>query len=132
MRTRRRDPSWSLAGGANAAAFRLTAGGVPTFASAEDYEAPGDADCDRDYEVSVEVTDGANPVTGALTVRGTDEQDTSRALTGRPTISRRSGGGRHAGQNLPGQRGGHSPDVRGACARKSGGHCSARSPSRSR
>ena len=60
------DLSWSIpagaAGGADAAQFALTADGVLSFRAAKDYEAPDDA------EVTVRVTDGANPVDAALVV----------------------------------------------------------------
>ena len=59
------DLSWSIpedaAGGADAAQFALTADGVLSFGAAKDFEAPDDADADGAYEVTVRVTDGANP-----------------------------------------------------------------------
>ena len=63
---------WTIAGGADAAAFKLSGGGVLAFAAAKDYEAPDDADTDGVYAVTVQVTDGANPVEAALTVSLTD------------------------------------------------------------
>ena len=75
------DLSWSPAGGADAAAFSLTAGGVLAFQSAPDFEAPDDADTDGDYEVTVRVTDGANAAEAALTVRLVDVDDTAPELT---------------------------------------------------
>ena len=70
------DLSWSIpagaAGGADAAQFALTADGVLSFRAAKDYEAPDDADTDGEYEVTVRVTDGANPVDAALVVRLSD------------------------------------------------------------
>ena len=80
------DLAWSIpegeAGGADAAQFALTAGGALSFRAAKDFEAPDDADADGDYEVTVRVTDGANPVDAALVVRLTDADDTAPALTG--------------------------------------------------
>ena len=68
--------SWSIpgdeAGGADAAIFALTAGGELTFRTAMDFEAPDDANTDGDYEITVRVTDGANPVDAALVVRLSD------------------------------------------------------------
>ena len=70
------DLSWSIpagaTGGADAAKFALTVGGVLTFEAAKDYEVPDDADTDGGYEVTVRVTDGVNPVDAALVVRLSD------------------------------------------------------------
>ena len=80
------DLTWSIPqgadGGADAAQFALTADGVLSFGTAKDYEAPDDADGDGDYEVTVRVTDGANPVDAALVVRLEDADDAPPALTG--------------------------------------------------
>ena len=78
------DLAWSIptgeAGGTDRAQFVLTAAGVLTFKAAKDFEAPDDADTDGDYEVTVRVTDGANPVDAALVVRLTDADDVAPAL----------------------------------------------------
>ena len=66
------DLAWSIVSGADAAMFTVSAGGNLAFASAKDFEAPDDADTDGDYEVAVRVTDGANAVDAALTVRLAD------------------------------------------------------------
>ena len=67
------DLSWSIpagaTGGADAAKFALTVGGVLTFKAAKDYEAPDDADTDGEYEVKVRISDGSNAVDAALVVR---------------------------------------------------------------
>ena len=80
------DLAWSIpegeAGGTDAAQFALTAAGVLSFRAAKDFEAPDDAEADGDYEVTVRVTDGANPVDAALTVRLQDADDTAPALSG--------------------------------------------------
>ena len=80
------DLTWSIPqgadGGADAAQFALTADGVLSFGEAKDFEAPDDADGDGDYEVTVRVTDGANPVDTALVVRLEDADDAPPALTG--------------------------------------------------
>ena len=73
--------AWSLAGGADADRFTVTQAGVLAFGEAKDFEAPDDADGDGDYELTVRVTDGANPVDAALTVRLADVDDTAPALT---------------------------------------------------
>ena len=67
---------WSIPagvdGGADAGHFTLTTAGELTFRTAKDYETPDDTDTDREYELTVQVTDGHNPVTAALTVTLTD------------------------------------------------------------
>ena len=79
------DLAWSIpagaAGGADGAKFALTADGALSFKAAKDYEAPDDADADGDYEVTVRVTDGANPVDAALVVRLQDADDAPPVLT---------------------------------------------------
>ena len=52
------------------------------FAAAKDFEAPDDADNDGDYQLTVRVTDGANPVEAPLTVSLTDLDEIAPALTG--------------------------------------------------
>ena len=74
--------AWSIAGGADAGAFALTAAGALAFRAAKDFEAPDDANGDGTYEVTVRVTDGANPVHVALTVSLTDVDEVAPALTG--------------------------------------------------
>ena len=74
------DLAWEIAGGADAGKFTLTADGVLAFTAAQDYEAPGDADTDGEYEVTVRVTDGHNPVTTALTVRLLDVDEVAPTL----------------------------------------------------
>ena len=80
------DLSWSIpegeAGGADAAQFALTADGVLSFTAGKDFEAPDDADTDGEYEVTVRVTDGANPVDAALVVRLEDADDAAPVLSG--------------------------------------------------
>ena len=75
------DLAWSIADGADAASFTLSADGVLAFAAAKDFEAPDDADQDGDYEVTVRVTDGANPVDAALAVRLTDADEVAPVLS---------------------------------------------------
>ena len=79
------DLSWSIpeggAGGADAAKFALTADGALSFKAAKDFEAPDDADTDGDYEVTVRVTDGSNPVDAALVVRLSDVDDAPPTLS---------------------------------------------------
>ena len=61
--TEQADLTWSLHGGVDIAHFTVTPGGVLDFASPKDYEAPDDANADRVYEVTVQVSDGTNSVT---------------------------------------------------------------------
>ena len=69
--------AWSIAGGADAGAFSVTGAGALSFRAAKDYESPDDADEDGSYEVTVRVTDGANPVDAALVVSLTDVAEVS-------------------------------------------------------
>ena len=75
---------WSIpagtAGGADAGAFTLTGAGVLGFKASKDFEAPDDADGDGTYEVTVRVTDGANPVDVALMVTLTDVDEIAPTL----------------------------------------------------
>ena len=77
--------SWSIpagtAGGADAAAFALTAEGVLTLVAAKDFEAPDDADGDGTYEVTVEVREGAQSATAALSVTLSDVDEARLAVT---------------------------------------------------
>ena len=67
--------TWRITGGADRNRFKLTADGVLTFGVAQDYEAPGDSNRDNFYEVTVAVSDGANPVEAVFRVRVTDERE---------------------------------------------------------
>ena len=68
--------SWSIpdgtAGGADGAAFALTAEGVLSLRAAKDFEAPDDADGDGTYEVTVAMREGAQTATAALLMTLTD------------------------------------------------------------
>lgn len=50
--------TFSIVGGADAARFAITAGGALSFASAPDFDLPGDADGDNVYAVVLRVSDG--------------------------------------------------------------------------
>ena len=80
------DLAWAITGGSDRDKFTLTADGELDFTAAKDYEEPDDADRDRDYEVTVQVSDGANPVEGALTVRLLDVDDSAPMLSS-PTVN---------------------------------------------
>ena len=62
------DLAWSKAGGADAGQFMLSAAGDLAFAAAPDYENPDDADGDRTYEITVQVSDGDNTDTADIGV----------------------------------------------------------------
>ncbi|MBB5684264.1 PQQ-dependent sugar dehydrogenase [Sphingobium boeckii] len=64
--------TFSLSGGADAAMFSITAGGALTFRAAPDFEAPGDADRNNIYQVTLSVSDGTANATLALSVTVTD------------------------------------------------------------
>ena len=62
------DLEWSKAGGADADQFMLSTDGDLAFAAAPDYENPGDADGDRTYEITVQVSDGDHTDTADIRV----------------------------------------------------------------
>ena len=75
--------AWSIEGGADRGKFNLTAAGVLSFKTTPDPTKPSDADTDGVYEVTVEVTDGHNPVEADVSVRvvqPTVENFTARAV----------------------------------------------------
>ena len=82
--------TWSIpsraAGGADGGRFTLSSTGVLAFASAKDFENPDDADTNRSYEVTVEVSNGALKATADLTVTLTDVNETPAADAG-PNVS---------------------------------------------
>ena len=82
--------TWSIpagtAGGADRARFEITSGGLLSLKAAQDYENPGDADGDRVYEVTVEVSDGANAVTADLEVTLQDVEATVTVAADTATI----------------------------------------------
>ena len=75
------DLTWAITAGADQDKFMLTADGQLTFAEAKDFEDPDDANGDGDYEVRVQVSDGANPVEATLTVRLQDVDDAVPTLS---------------------------------------------------
>ena len=66
------DLTWTIPsgadGGADADHFTLSEGGILAFSAAKDYEAPDDADADRTYEVTVQVSDGTETDSADLVV----------------------------------------------------------------
>ena len=79
------EASWSIpagtAGGADGAAFALTAEGVLSLVAAKDFEAPDDADGDGVYEVTVEVRAGAQSATATLSVTLADVDEAPLEVT---------------------------------------------------
>ena len=84
--------TWSIpsgdAGGADADQFTLSSTGVLAFSAAKDYENPDDADADHTYAVTVQVSDGDNPVTADIQVTVTD---LAPGITGPATASHAEG-----------------------------------------
>lgn len=78
--------TFSLAGGADQALFRITAGGALSFATPPDFEAPADADRNNVYLVRIGVSDGMTSATLDLAVTvinaGTDSFRVARVGTG--------------------------------------------------
>lgn len=72
--------TWTKTGGADAAKFTLTTGGVLTFTTAPDFEAPTDADANNIYVLQVQVADGVNtPVAQTISVTVTNVVETAAA-----------------------------------------------------
>lgn len=78
--------TFSLSGGADRAAFSITAGGALSFALPPDFEAPTDADSNNIYLVQIAVSDGTTSATLDLSVTvtnvGPDAFRTRRVATG--------------------------------------------------
>ena len=69
-------------GGADADKFTLSSTGVLAFSAVKDYENPDDADGDRTYEITVQVSDGDNPVTADIRVTLQNVLELFTELTG--------------------------------------------------
>lgn len=78
--------TFSVAGGADQGAFRITASGALSFATPPDFEAPADADRNNVYLVQIGVSDGTTSATLDLAVTvtnaGTDSFRVTRVGTG--------------------------------------------------
>jgi hypothetical protein len=55
--------------GTDSSLFSISSSGVLTFKAAPDYETPGDADADNNYQINVIVSDGSLSVTQAITIQ---------------------------------------------------------------
>jgi Ca2+-binding RTX toxin-like protein len=74
--------TYSIAGGADAARFTIDAAtGALSFVTPPDYEAPGDSNADRIYNVTVRASDGTNAVTQALAISITNVNDNAPVIT---------------------------------------------------
>ena len=87
------DLIWTNTGGADSGKFSLTSEGVLTFIAAKDYETPDDADTDRTYEVTVQVSDGTDSDMAELLVTLLNVTS-SRRSPGRTSVSSRRTVGR--------------------------------------
>jgi Ca2+-binding RTX toxin-like protein len=84
---------YSITGGVDASRFTINgATGVLTFIVSPDFEAPGDADADNIYRLTVQVSDGALTDTQSLSITVTD--------TGEAPIIISNGGGAFAAVTL--------------------------------
>ena len=78
------DITWSIAG-TDAARFSINEGGVLTFKSSPNYEAPNDANKDNVYDVTVRASDGNLTATLDVEITVTDANE-SGAITGPTSI----------------------------------------------
>ena len=68
--------TYSISGGADAALFTVDpVTGVVSFINAPDFEAPGDADGDNNYQITLRISDGSLSQDRNVTVRVTDVGD---------------------------------------------------------
>ncbi len=72
--------TYSLGTGNDESFFNLN-GGVVTFKSSPDFEAPTDADNNNDYVIEVSAFDGTNTVTQHVTITVTNQDDTAPVFT---------------------------------------------------
>ncbi|MDZ7858116.1 cadherin domain-containing protein [Sphaerotilus sp.] len=80
--------SYSITGGADAARFTIDAAtGVLSFLAAPDHEAPGDANTDNVYDVTVQVSDGSLTDTQVIAVTVTAVNDNTPAITSGSAVS---------------------------------------------
>jgi hypothetical protein len=81
-------PTYSIVGGADAALFTIDGTtGVVSFIAAPDFEAPGDANGDNDFEIIVRASDGTNDVDQSVTITVTDQNDNSPVFSSGATAS---------------------------------------------
>ncbi|WP_375194580.1 cadherin domain-containing protein [Sphingobium sp.] len=74
--------SYTISGGADAALFSIDAAtGALSFKTAPDYEAPGDSNGDRIYNVTVSASDGTNSIAQTLAITITNVNDNAPVIT---------------------------------------------------
>jgi Ca2+-binding RTX toxin-like protein len=74
--------SYAISGGLDAALFTIDpVTGVLSFINAPDYEAPGDSNGDRIYNVIVSASDGSNSVAQTLAISVTNANDNAPIIT---------------------------------------------------
>ena len=82
------NPTYSLAGGADAALFNINATtGEVTFKTAPDFEAPGDAGGNNVYDIVVRASDGTNNVDQAVAITVTNLNDNAPVFSSGATAS---------------------------------------------
>ncbi len=80
--------SFTLVGGADQAKFSITSGGVLTFQTAPDFEAPTDGGTNNVYNVTVQASDGnGRTTTQNIAVTVTAENDNNPAFTSSETFN---------------------------------------------
>lgn len=79
--------TYSITGGADAAKFSVTSGGVLTFNVAPDFENPTDAGADNAYNVQVTASDGSLTLAQDITVTVTAVNDNSPVFTSPSELS---------------------------------------------
>ncbi len=81
-------PVFAIAGGADAARFTIDAAtGALSFVAAPDFEAPGDADGNNVYQVTLSARDGVSTTTQAVTITVTNVNDVAPTFTSAAAIS---------------------------------------------
>ena len=81
------DLTWTMTGGADQDKFSLTTAGVLALNAAADYESPDDADTDRSYEITVQVSDGSMTDSADLLVELTNVTELASQITGLSSVS---------------------------------------------
>ncbi|HET7525450.1 MAG TPA: cadherin-like domain-containing protein [Burkholderiaceae bacterium] len=87
--------TFSIVGGADSARFTINATtGVLTFATPPDFEAPADVGADNGYDVTVQVSDGAQAATQAIRVNvgNVNEAPTALQISGDSVVERSAAG----------------------------------------
>jgi len=79
--------SYSISGGDDAALFTIdVASGALSFDSSPDFENPGDADTNNDYQVEVTADDGTDIAMQQITITVTNANDISPVITSATTF----------------------------------------------